>query len=452
MPSSRDAEERSTSQVTPPLVPVDRARMGLRVQGRYRIVSELGAGAFGTVCLADDEATTHEVAIRFLSGGPAGLANAAQTLRRRGRSLVEASTAHPALVGVLEFGEAENGEAFVAMDVAHGRRLSEVLAEGPLDVTTALRWAIELGGAVETLHNMGIVHGALRPRNVRIGDDGSVKLMDVELADLRAELPRTGITTPEPPPEYLAPEQIRGGVVSEKTDVYAFAVMLYEMLCGVPPFRAATPEATLAKHLTEAPTPMRRRRRAVPASVSSVVTLALSKRAEGRPLMPNVLNALWQEAHVPAPRWKRRTVILGGAVLAASIPVIVSWGLFMPRPSVVSPLPPQAPPVAAPTAAPVKPAAASSAIDTRPAPASQAATPVTVPPVTAVPVPVRTAAPPAPAPAPRAARPEAPAQTRALQPQTDVARERPAASSDSDDPDPGLVVDWLLEQAAARRK
>jgi len=70
--------------------------MGLRVQGRYRIVSELGAGAFGTVCLADDDATTHEVAIRFLSG-PAGVANAAQALRRRGRSLVEASTAHPAL-------------------------------------------------------------------------------------------------------------------------------------------------------------------------------------------------------------------------------------------------------------------------------------------------------------------------------------------------------------------
>ena len=447
MPRSRDAEESSTSPVTPLLVPVDRARMGLRVQGRYRIVSELGAGAFGTVCLADDEATTHEVAIRFLSGGPAGLANAVQTLRRRGRSLVEASTAHPALVGVLEFGEAENSQAFVAMEVAQGRRLSEILAEGLPDVTTALRWAIELGGAVETLHNMGIVHGAVRPRNVRIGDDGSVKLMDVELADLRAELARPGIMIPEPPPEYLSPEQIRGGAVSEKTDVYAFAVMLYEMLCGAPPFRGATPEATLAKHLTEAPTPMRRRRRAIPASVSSVVTLALSKRAESRPLMPNVLNALWQEAHVPATRWKRSTVILGGSVLAASIPVIVSWGLFMPRPSVAPPLPPATPPVSAPTAAPVKRAPASNGIDTRPAPASQAATPVTVPPA-----PVRTPPPSAPAPASRAARPEAPAQTRTPQAQTDSARERPAASSDSDDPDPGLVVDWLLEQAAARRK
>ncbi len=448
MPRSRDAEESSTSPVTPPLVPVDRARMGLRVQGRYRIVSELGAGAFGTVCLADDEATTHEVAIRFLSGGPGGVANAAQTLRRRGRSLVEASTAHPALVGVLEFGEAENSQAFVAMEVAQGCRLSEILAEGLLDVTTALRWAIELGGAVETLHNMGIVHGALRPRNVRIGDDGSVKLMDVELADLRAELPRTGITTPEPPPEYLSPEQIRSGAVSEKTDVYAFAVMLYEMLCGVPPFRGATPEATLAKHLTEAPTPMRRRRRAVPASVNSVVTLALSKRAEGRPLMPNVLNALWQEAHVPATRWKRSTAILGGAVLAASIPVIVSWGLFMPRPSVVNLVPSPTPPPAAGTQSPAERAVTSSATDTktRPAPTSQAPTPATI-----RPVPARATPPSAPPTASRATTLEHPEQTRAPRAPARPAPEAPPSSNSNDDPDPGAVVDWLLEQAAARR-
>jgi serine/threonine-protein kinase len=423
--------------------------MGLRLQGRYRIVSELGAGAFGTVCLADDEATTHEVAIRFLPGGPAGVANVMQALRRRGRSIVEVSAAHPALVEVLEFGEAENGQAFVAMEVAEGRRLSEILADGPLEVATALRWALELGAAIEALHNVGIVHGALRPRNVMIADNGSVKLMDVELTDLRDELVRTGMVSPDPPPEYLSPEQVRGGSASEKTDVYAFGVMLYEMLCGVPPFRGATSEATLAKHLTETPTPMRRRRRALPASVSSVVALALSKRAADRPLIHNLLNALWQEAHVPATRWKRRTVILGGAALAASIPVIVSWGLFMPRPPDVPPLSPPAPPVAAAPVPepPVKRAPASSAIDTRPAPASQAPTPVTVPPA-----PMRTPPPSAPAPASRTARPEVPTQTRAPQPQTDVARERPAASSDTDDPDPGLVVDWLLEQAAARRK
>lgn len=446
MPRSRDVQANPTSPVvTPPLVPVARAHMGLRLQGRYRIVSELGAGAFGTVCLADDEATTHEVAIRFLPGGPAGVTNVMQALRRRGRSIVEVSAAHPALVEVLEFGEAENGQAFVAMEVAQGRRLSEILADGPLEVATALRWALELGAAIEALHNVGIVHGALRPRNVMIADSGSVKLMDVELTDLRDELVRTGMVSPDAPPEYLSPEQVRGGPASEKTDVYAFGVMLYEMLCGAPPFRGATGDATLAKHLTEAPTSMRRRRRAVPASVNSAVALALSKRAADRPLIHNLLNSLWQEAHAPATRWKRRTVILGGAALAASIPVIVSWGLFMPRPPVVPPVPSPTPPPAARTQPAAERAATSSATDTKtPAPTSQAPTPATI-----RPAPVRATPPSAPPTASRAATeqsrttPQAPARP---------APEPPPSSNSNDDPDPGAVVDWLLEQAAARRK
>src|SRR5713101_2548238 len=122
-------------------------------KGRYRIVSDLGVGAFGNVCLAEDEATGHEVAIRFLPRGLTGVPTAAQTRQRRGGSLVAASAAHPALVRVLELGDAENGHAFVAMELVQGRRLSEVLSEGPLDVGAALRLALDLGGAVETLHN-----------------------------------------------------------------------------------------------------------------------------------------------------------------------------------------------------------------------------------------------------------------------------------------------------------
>jgi serine/threonine-protein kinase len=294
---------------------------------------------------------------------------------------------------------------------------------------------------------MGIVHGALRPRNVRIGDDGSVKLMDVELADLRAELTGSGVVTVEPPPEYLSPEQIRSGTVSEKTDVYTFAVILYEMLCGVPPFRAATAAATLAKHLTEVPVPMRSRRRVVPTPINSMVALALSKRAADRPVIHNLLNSLWQEAHVPATRWKRSTAIVGGALLAASIPVIVSLGLFMPRPPVGSVLPPPTPAAAA-APAPGEPAAASSAIDTatRSVGAAPAVTSVMMPAT-----PVRATTPPASPTSSRAATPERPRRPLAAEAPKDVVREGSSASNDTDDPDPGAVVDWLLERAAARR-
>src|SRR5207249_957939 len=161
-----------------------------RVQGRYRIVRALGTGAFGSVCLAEDESTGHQVAIRLLPRWLAAPPHAAQAVLRRGRSIIAASAAHPGLVRVHEFGELETGGIFAAMEFVEGRRLSEILSGGePLDISAAIRLALDLGGSVETLHNMGLVHGALRPCNVLVLEDGRVKLMDLELAGLRDARP-----------------------------------------------------------------------------------------------------------------------------------------------------------------------------------------------------------------------------------------------------------------------
>jgi serine/threonine protein kinase len=414
-------------------------------KGRYRIVSDLGAGAFGNVCLAEDEATGHEVAIRFLPRGLAGMPNAAQTRQRTGGSIVAASTAHPALVRVLELGDAENGHAFVAMELVQGRRLSEILLEGPLDVSAALRMAIDLGGAVETLHNLGFVHGALRPRNVMVRGDGGVKLMDVELAGLRDAWAMKGISADESPPEYLSPEQISGLPATEATDVYAFAVILYEMLCGMPPFQAETREAVLAKHLTETPAPMRRRRRTIPGSVESVVSLALSKQPVLRPPMQNILNCLWEEANGPAIRWKRKAVIMGGGALAVSIALFVGWGLLASAPSTPSSLARPAPPPAAehaPATAPPVPSAFTT--EARTASPLGAATPAVVPSAPARATPL---SPPPPVSPPRRA--ERREQSQLPQAPADPARERSDASS-KEASEFDAAIDWLLERSAAR--
>jgi serine/threonine-protein kinase len=379
---TRDAEQGETkpapsSFVAPGSVASggERAPIGLRVQGRYRIVSELGAGDFGTVCVAEDEATGHPVAIRLLPRGLAAAPQAGKAILRMGRSIVEASTAHRGLVRVLEFGEAENGRLFVAMELVEGRRLSEVLStERPFDVRAALGLSLEIGGPLEALHNMGLVHGGLRPRNVMVLKDGRVKLMDVELVGVRDTRTLDGVINAEPPAEHLSPEQISRVPVTEKTDIYAFGVILYEMLCGVPPFRAATRAALLAKHQTETPLLLRRRRRAIPSAVEHIIMQALAKRPERRPLMPDLLNPLWAEAHGPTTRWRRTAAIVAGAGVAASIAVIIGWSLFVanvsaPRqaagpaqPALTQPaLPPVAPPeppaLAKPAPPPVAPPA-----------------------------------------------------------------------------------------------
>jgi len=425
----------------------DRAPIGQRIQGRYRIAGKLGTGAFGTVCLAEDEATGHAVAIRLLPQALAGPPHAGRPVHRAGRSIVAASTAHPGLVRVLEVGEIEDGRPFAAMELVDGRCLSEILSEGkPLEVGTALRLALELGGAVEILHNIGLVHGALRPRNVMVLADGRVKLMDLELIGRRDPSAGETVFAAEPPAEYLSPEQVRRAPVTEGTDIYAFAVILYEMLCGAPPLQAATREALLAKHLTETPAPVRRRRRAVPVPVESVIALALSKEPERRPPMQSILNLLWEQANRPATRWKRTAAIIGGAALAALIAGLGAWVLFAPRPSAPPLLAQPAPPptaAQAPVSAP--PASSAPAIETPPAPAVGPATPTVVPSLSA-----RTRPPSAPQPAAPPPKAERREQLRPPQGPASAARDRPASSTDAGGDDPGAVIDWLLSRSSAR--
>ena len=194
---------------------------------------------------------------------------------------------------MLELGEAEPGRSFVVMELVEGQRLSEILsAAKPLDSSDAQSGALDLGAAVEALHNLGLVHGALRPQNVMVLADGTIKLMDVELAGLRdAPTPKGGLVV-DPPAEYLAPEQITRASVTEKTDIYSFAVIVYELFCSVPPFQGPSREAVLSKHLNERPTPMHQRH-AVSPEVERIVTRALDKDPERRPLMHEMLNVLW---------------------------------------------------------------------------------------------------------------------------------------------------------------
>jgi serine/threonine protein kinase/ABC-type uncharacterized transport system substrate-binding protein len=326
----------------------ERALVGRRVQGRYRIVREIGSGAFGTVWLAEDEVTPQRVAVRFLPGGMTPASAVARGVHSVGEASVAGFMSHSGLVRVLEMGEAEPGRPFVVMELVEGQRLSEILsAAKPLDSSDAQSGALDLGAAVEALHNVGLVHGALRPHNVMVLADGTIKLMDVELVGLRdTPTPKGGLAV-DPPAEYLAPEQITQASVTEKTDIYSFAVIVYELFCGEPPFQAPTREAVLSKHLTERPTPMHRHRPVAPA-VERIVTQALDKDPKRRPWMHEMLNVLWGEPTGPAAgaarrRWKRTAAVIAATAVTASITVFAAWEWLGPRPSAESPIARSAP-------------------------------------------------------------------------------------------------------------
>ncbi len=450
----------------------ERFASGLRVRGRYRVVSEIGAGAFGTVCAGEDESTGHRVAIRFLPRNFANTPQAAQAVLRMGRSITAASTSHPAMARVLEFGELDAGRPFTVTEFVEGRRLSEMLSSHTaFEVHAALRLALELGGAVETLHNMGFVHGAISPRNVMVLEDGRVKLLDVELSGLRDAREVQGLVNVDSPAEYLAPEQFQKAPITEKTDIYAYGVILHELLSGAPPFQGSTREAIAAKHLKEAPAPIRRERDGVPASVSRAVTLALYKQPEARPLMGDVLNLLWTGAHGPAPKRTRAVTIAGGSALAVLAIGAVVWGALALRtptgsvPAQTETPPPtvRAPESTAPTARPSAPAVSTPPVERAPAaprPPATAATPdvrptppvrATTPPAPSVAPPAAPAAPPTPAvttparpaaPPSQATAPAVPRAERRETPQTPSAPQQPTPPTEPDDT--RAVIDWLL--------
>ena len=413
-----------------------------RVNGRYRIVGELGTGRLGTVSLAEDEVTGSRVAIRLLPDATTGRARAPAVIERMARAIVPASKAHPALVRVLDFGRAENGTTFIVTEFVEGRRLSDVLATGTsLHVARTLDMALDLGGAVETFHNMGIVHGALRSRNVMLLEDGRVKLMDLELAAFR-DGPATGATGSLPPLESLAPEQIRQGPVSEKTDIYAFAIIVFEMLCGVPPFRGTTREAILAEQSAAPPPWVRERRRVVPVSVQRIITDALSEQPERRPFMPELLNALVVKP--PAQATRRATAITSAAALAALVAVPVVWGIAALRSAQVPQAVYRVLPTVSEPAPPTPPAASPAPLETPPSAAPDTPTPAavsSVPPATPPSIPS----------SPSHALRRVPREPVA-RPAADAAAVRTPASRSDAEHDPGAVIDWLLTESSRRRK
>jgi putative tryptophan/tyrosine transport system substrate-binding protein len=408
-----------------------------RVHDRYRIVRELGAGAFGRVFLAEDEQTSQRVAVRVLPLAASAVPNIARIIQSTRRSIMAAPTSHPSLTRVLEVGQVEPGQISIVTELVEGRRLSEILAAGkPLDFGPSRRWVLDLGGAIEVLHNLGRVHGAIRPRNVMVLADGRVKLMDIELAGLRDT---TALRDGNAPAEYMAPEQVNGGLWTEKTDSYAFGLLVYDVFCGGPPFQGSSRDAVLAKQLSGAPTPMRRRR-AVPASVESIVTQALEKDPDLRPWMDELLNGLWGETSVPTTAngtksgsvgWKWPALFAGSAVAAAAAIVLAIWGLSELESSSSS----QRPTASVPAEqAPVSPRTPSASQPIRPESAARSAAPTASPQAVAPPAAPAIAAPPGP-PAPIvAAAPSA-------KPNVPAVETRPAPSPAAPAPAPSATLD-----------
>ena len=255
--------------------------------GRYQVGELLGYGGMAEVHRGRDLRLGRDVAIKMLRADLARDATFQMRFRREAQNA--ASLNHPAIVAVYDTGEetAATGETlpFIVMEFVNGRTLKEVLgAEGRLQPRRALEICADMCAALEFSHRHGIIHRDIKPGNVMLTQTGQVKVMDFGIARALASGATTMTQTSAVigTAQYLSPEQARGEAVDARSDVYAAGCVLFELLCGHPPFVGDSPVSVAYQHVREAPPTPSSINPDVNPAVDAIVLKALSKNPLNR--------------------------------------------------------------------------------------------------------------------------------------------------------------------------
>ena len=261
---------------------------GYVIAGKYRLESLLGEGGMGTIWRAYNLQLEVPVALKLLRAGM----NAAELGERlRVEARAAAKLVHPSIVRVFDIGEAESGEPFIVMELLQGQTLGEMLERAPLSAVNALQLLLPIGEALSLAHSRGVVHRDLKPDNIFIASDGSClqpKLLDFGIAKVRSRMVDGGPTVTQSgtllgSPEYMSPEQAHGrSDVDERSDIWAFCVVLYEAIAGRPPFEGESCQAILQSVLQNEPFPLDRCKEVDP-ELAALIHWGLAKDRDARP-------------------------------------------------------------------------------------------------------------------------------------------------------------------------
>lgn len=248
--------------------------------GKYEILSELGRGGMGTVYRARDPVLDRVLALKTMS--PAILAEPGMRERFLREARSAARLQHPNIVTIYEFGEVE-GAPFIAMEYLEGDDLVDAIEKGRLaDLGARLGVLIQLAEGLAYAHRHGVVHRDVKPANVHVLPDGSVKIVDFGIAWLEggSGVTRTGVLLGTP--SYMAPEQFTGEAIDHRVDQWAVGVLLYELVSGRRPFEASTVPSLIYRILHSPPPPLDPGLLSLPRPLVGIVERALCKEPARR--------------------------------------------------------------------------------------------------------------------------------------------------------------------------
>jgi eukaryotic-like serine/threonine-protein kinase len=259
--------------------------------GPYEILSPLGAGGMGEVWRARDTRLNREVAIKVL---PATFANDAERLRRfEQEALATSALNHPNILSVYDIGT-HQGTPYIVAELLEGVELRERVRGGPLPVRSCIDYSHQITQGLAAAHEKGIIHRDLKPENLFVTNDGRIKILDFGLAKLKSvsqvsegsDLATMKLVT-EPgvvmgTASYMSPEQIRGLDVDHRADIFAFGLILYEMLAGKAAFNGNSIPDLMSAVLKDEPPELSETNHKIPPALEKIVRRCLEKKRERR--------------------------------------------------------------------------------------------------------------------------------------------------------------------------
>jgi hypothetical protein len=246
------------------------------IQQRFKVVGPLGGGGEGLVLRVRPLGAARDYALKLAAGED----TQPMVLTSR-EARIATLLAHDCTVVPLQMGQAD-GLRFTVQDLVDGEDLASLLKrERPLAIERALEITFQIGLALTHVHRQGYVHCDVKPDNILLDRAGAVRLTDFGITMPTGTWPKGGMIAGTP--GYMAPEQIRAEAASPRFDVYALGCVVYEMICGTPPFGSRDPIDLFEAHIAVPPEPMRARRTDVPAALDDLVCRWLAKDPRDRP-------------------------------------------------------------------------------------------------------------------------------------------------------------------------